>query len=408
MGTKGFGGVRFAPDAYSEPMPRRGKLALLVVAALALALGVAGLVARSDSSDPQAETDGTPATQPSAQQPPAPEIVLVRRRGGVPPSWVGRLRRMPGVTIVARTARTQVLLRRSSRAGGASVDAPPPGYAIPLDVWVVQPGPLAKMLPEARPELQRLHGAGAALLSRTSARVRRLAVGDALALDGGRRLRVAGLVDDDLAGLAEVVVSRRQAGATPAATQQVLVATTQPERIARRFAGDDGVRVRTAAGTPRSGPRMIARPIEIKARFGEFAVRLPYGTDWIGIEPGWLRRNVVTRSVPILGSVSCNRRLIGPLRRAMRALTRRGLGHVVDPGDYAGCYAPRRIPGSGSLSLHAWGLAIDLNAAANPRLGGSRQDRRLVRAMEEAGFTWGGRWPTVPDPMHFELHAVPE
>jgi hypothetical protein len=24
--------------------------------------------------------------------------------------------------------------------------------------------------------------------------------------------------------------------------------------------------------------------------------------------------------------------------------------------------------------------------------------------MEGAGFTWGGRWPTAPDPMHFELH----
>ena len=151
-------------------------------------------------------------------------------------------------------------------------------------------------------------------------------------------------------------------------------------------------------------PSLIARPAEIKARFGEFAVRLPYGSDWIGIEPGWLRRNVVTRSVPILGSVTCNRRLFGPLRRALRALERRGLSDVVDRADYAGCYAPRRIPGSGSLSLHAWGLAIDLNASANPRLGGSRQDRRLVRAMEDAGFTWGGRWPTVPDPMHFELH----
>ncbi len=136
-------------------------------------------------------------------------------------------------------------------------------------------------------------------------------------------------------------------------------------------------------------------------------MRLPYGEDWIGVEPGWLRRNVVTRSVPILGPVTCNRRLFPPLRRALRTLERRGLSRLVDRADYAGCYAPRRIPGSGSLSLHAWGLAIDLNAAANPQLRGSRQDRRLVRAMEDAGFTWGGRWPTLPDPMHFELHATP-
>jgi hypothetical protein len=78
------------------------------------------------------------------------------------------------------------------------------------------------------------------------------------------------------------------------------------------------------------------------------------------------------------------------LRRALRDLERRRLGHVVDPGDYAGCFAPRRIPQSGSLSLHAYGLAIDINAAANPQYADSRQDRRLVRAMEAAGFTWAG------------------
>ena len=164
------------------------------------------------------------------------------------------------------------------------------------------------------------------------------------------------------------------------------------------------MRIRTLSPTLRTSPRLVARPLETKARFGEFAVGLPYGSDWIRIEPRWLDRNIVTRSVPILGAVTCNRRLFAPLRRALRRLERRGLSSVVDRADYAGCFAPRRIPGSGSLSLHAWGLAIDINAAANPRLGDSRQDRRLVRAMEDAGFTWGGRWPTVPDPMHFELH----
>jgi D-alanyl-D-alanine carboxypeptidase-like protein/MacB-like protein len=380
----------------------RRKLALLVVATLALAVGAVGLVVRADPSSPQTE----PSARPRAARPPAPEIVLVRRRDGVPASWAARLLRTPGVEIVARTARTQVLLRRSNRAGGATVDVTPPGYAIPLDAWAVQTAPLARMLPEARAELHRLRP-GAVLLSRTSARVRRLGVGDSLTLADGQKLRVAGVLPDDLAGLAEVVVSRRQARDVPAATQQLLVSTTQPGRIARRLPRDDATRVRRVAASRGSAPTLIARPLEIKARFGEFAVRLPYGTDWIRVEPGWLRRHVVTRSVPILGAVTCNRRLFGPLRGAMRALERRGLSHVVDRGDYAGCYAARRIPGSGSLSLHAWGLAIDLNAAANPRLGSSRQDRGLVRAMEGAGFIWGGRWPTAPDPMHFELHTAP-
>ena len=80
----------------------------------------------------------------------------------------------------------------------------------------------------------------------------------------------------------------------------------------------------------------------------------------------------------------------------------RGLGRLVDRGDYAGCYAPRRIPTSGSLSLHALGLAVDLNASTNGQYSRGDQDPRLVRIMERHGFTWGGRWPTAPDPMHFE------
>jgi hypothetical protein len=312
------------------------------------------------------------------------------------------LRRTAGVTAIARAARTQVLLRHSRRAGGKTVDASPPGYAIPLDVLVVQPRAHADILPQIGREIRRLRR-DTALLSRTSARLRRLEVGDRLVLTG-REVRVAGIVADDLVGFAELVLSSRGAGSENDATRQLLVATTKPERVERRLARSGAVRIRTLSAGPQTSPRLITRPLETKARFGEFAVALPYGSDWIRIEPRWLDRNIVTRSLPILGTVTCNRRLFAPLRRALNTLERRGLSRVVDRSDYAGCFAPRRIPGSGSLSLHAWGLAIDINAAANPRLGDSRQDRRLVRAMEDAGFTWGGRWPTVPDPMHFELH----
>ena len=380
-------------------MSRRTKLALFGLVPLVLATTTAALVVRDDPPSRPAD----PVTRPAQRADiPRAHLLAVRRRGGVPASWIGRVRRTPGVGAVARTARTQVLLRRSERARGATVDAAPRGYAIPLDALVVQPRPYADVLPEARREIDRLRR-GTALLSRTSARLRRLAVGDRLDVAGAGELRVAGIVDDRPAGLAELVLSSRAARGRDQ-TEQLLVTTTRPELLARRFAREDAVRVRNVSARVTSTPRLIARPVEIKARYGEFAVRLPYGEDWIGIDPAWLRRNVVTRSVPILGTVTCNRRLFPPLRRALRALERRGLSRVVDRADYAGCFAPRRIPGSGSLSLHAWGLAIDINAAANPRLGDSRQDRRLVRAMENAGFTWGGRWPTVPDPMHFELH----
>jgi hypothetical protein len=392
-------------------MSRSGRAVLYWGLALLLAAAVtAGLLAvdRPTAKQPAAPADvskrsGAP---PSRESPPRSQTVLVRRRGGVPASWAKRLVRTPGVTAVAGTARAQVLLRRSARAGGATVHTAPGGHAFPLDVLVVRPSSYAKVLPPtARPALRRLRR-GTALLSRTSARLRRLGPGGRLILAGGRRLRVAGVVDDDLVRTAELVVRPGDAGG-PARARQLLVATSRPRRVAAALPRDRAARIRVFLPDRAGSRRQIARPAELKSRFGEFAVRLPYGQDWIGIERGWLRRNVVTRSVPILGSISCNRRFFAPLRRALGELERRGLSRLVDGGDYAGCYAPRRIPASGSLSLHAWGLAIDLNAARNPQFGGSRHDPRLVRAMERAGFTWGGRWPTAPDPMHFELQAVP-
>jgi D-alanyl-D-alanine carboxypeptidase-like protein len=383
-------------------VPRRFKLALLAVFGL-LAVAATTAIALALQDDPRRPAhereDGVSERAPEAPTP----VLVIRRRGGVPSSWARRFQRGPGVSAVALTERTQALMRASRRAGGPTVDRVPTGYAIPLDVMVVQPREYADVLHRGAAEIRRLRR-GTALLSRSSARLRRLAEGDRLALAGGRRLRIAGTVDDELVGFAEVVLTRSDAGGGNQATRQLLVATEHPERVARRLGRSDAVRVRTLSPTLSTSPRLVARPLEIKARFGEFAVGLPYDSDWIRIEPRWLDRNIVTRSVPILGAVTCNRRVMEPLRRALRSLERRGLASVVDRADYAGCFAPRRIPGSGSLSLHAWGLAIDINAAANPRLGESRQDRRLVRAMEAAGFTWGGRWPTVPDPMHFELH----
>jgi D-alanyl-D-alanine carboxypeptidase-like protein len=372
---------------------------LLVVAVLAgIALGDQS-VERGASERP-ARTTGRPAPAPIE-----PQLYAVRRRGGVPPAWTGRARRAPGVTAVTRTARTQVLLTRSTRKGGDPVDTPRPGYAIPLDALVVRPKTYASVLPaDVRRVVRRLRRRST-LLPRTSARVRHLDTGDRITLASGRSLRVAGVIADHLARDAELVLRRAGAGGTPAGSAQLLVATTRPAELPRTLPDDRASRITPVLPAAVEGRGGIVRAVEVKARFGEFAVRLPYGDDWIEIEPGWLRRHIVTRRVPVLGNVTCHRALIGPLRRALAALERRGLSDLVDPADYAGCYTPRRIPQSGALSLHAWGLAIDLNAAANPQFGPSRQDRRLVRTMERVGFTWGGRWPTAPDPMHFELHG---
>jgi D-alanyl-D-alanine carboxypeptidase len=387
-------------------MIRRGTLRLWPALGLVLVAALlGGLALGDDSVDRKASDRVTRTTGSPAPKPPESQLYAVRRRGGVPGVWGRRLRRSPGVAGVSRTARTQLLLVRSTRAAGKPVDRPPAGYAIPLDALVVRPKTYVAVLPaEARGVVGALRP-GRALLTRTSARVRRLSKGDRIRFASGRTLRVSGVIADHLARDAELVLHPGDAEGASARSAQLLVATMRPVALARSLPHDDRTRISPVVAAPAERRGGIVRAVDLKARFGEFAVRLPYGEDWIEIEPGWVREHIVTRSVPTLGGVTCHRALIRPLRRALAALDRRGLAGLVNPADYAGCYAPRRIPGSGALSLHAWGLAIDLNAAANPQFGRSRQDRRLVRAMERAGFTWGGRWPTAPDPMHFELQG---
>ena len=74
---------------------------------------------------------------------------------------------------------------------------------------------------------------------------------------------------------------------------------------------------------------------------------------------------------------------------------------------YAGCYYPRYInrdPSNG-LSLHSWGIAVDLNVPGNQRGTVGEMDRRVVAVFKRWGFAWGGDW-NYTDPMHFEMDAV--
>jgi hypothetical protein len=359
---------------------------------------LAVVLAGCGSEPPRPEPEPEPRAAPVATA--APQAVAVIWGLDRPGRAARRLRRHPDVASVTATSREVALLRSAAAPGGRVVQRVRPRYAVPLDVLAVDPRGYAAALPEAsRRPFARLRR-GEALLSRTSARLRRVGRGGTLRLTGGRRLRVAGVIDDEAASGAELVVPGRRGGRAGLVVLLRPGAAPDPMRLARR--AERGAAGRLVGGGGPAGP---ARPAELKARFGEPAVALPYGWDWVRLDPAFVRRRIVTRRVPLLGTVTCHRAMIGPLRAALGSLERRGLGRLVDPADYAGCYAPRRIQPSGSLSLHAWGLAVDLNATANPFGGRSRQDRRLVRAMERQGFTWGGDWPTRPDPMHFELRG---
>jgi len=91
------------------------------------------------------------------------------------------------------------------------------------------------------------------------------------------------------------------------------------------------------------------------------------------------------------------------------------------------CFNYRNVAGTKSLSLHAYGVAIDVNPVRNPYVvtdeegnvicapaNGSRyidrsasfshkidEEDLCYKLFTEAGFTWGGSWVNEPDYMHF-------
>jgi D-alanyl-D-alanine carboxypeptidase/Putative peptidoglycan binding domain len=74
-------------------------------------------------------------------------------------------------------------------------------------------------------------------------------------------------------------------------------------------------------------------------------------------------------------------------------------------------YAARMIRGSTtSWSNHAWGLAIDINAPANPMGSALVTDMPTwyVDVWKSLGFRWGGDYHKRKDAMHFEFMGTPE
>jgi D-alanyl-D-alanine carboxypeptidase len=289
------------------------------------------------------------------------------------------------------------------------------GLSIPMEVAAADIGDyLAFVPPVERAEFAALSD-GSAIMGQTGAALRGVGPGGLLRF-ASISLKVRALVDDELIGAHELFVSLRtgeklgievpryllvapRQGAKPrvveAALRQVLPAGTR-------------LRVRAPGETPvfRHGDAVLP-PVRLKELFGEFAAS-PKSDGTLNADPAWVRRNIRRVRLPILGTTSCHRLLVPQLRAALNELARRGLGDLLDPGDFGGCFFPRyaNLNTRSGISHHSWGVAVDLNVSQNPLGGEPRLDRRVVDVFEKWGFTWGGRW-LLPDPMHLEFLRFP-
>ena len=138
--------------------------------------------------------------------------------------------------------------------------------------------------------------------------------------------------------------------------------------------------------------------------FGAFSYKY-FADGTIQPDSSWVSANIVTATVPIFGRVTCHRLMIPQLRGALQDVVDAGLASTLH--SYNGCYVPRFIEHNPAhaISLHTWGIAIDLDSAANGRGGRGTMDPRVVSIFKRWGFRWGGDW-SYTDPMHFEIGAL--
>lgn len=108
----------------------------------------------------------------------------------------------------------------------------------------------------------------------------------------------------------------------------------------------------------------------------------------------------------------CNRDLKPLLEKAFKNVIDRGLANELNT--WSGCFNIRKKRGAVSMSLHSWGLAIDMNPSDN-QFGKTREQMlaagrkpfsdAFVKCFTDAGFDWGGSW-RKPDMMHFQISKI--
>ncbi|MGH2681472.1 MAG: M15 family metallopeptidase [Actinomycetota bacterium] len=345
-----------------------------------------------------------------------PENYLAWVPGGFDdPVFREKVEDLPHLDEVVVVAGDTLWLRKTQDAEGRVVDEPPSPFAFPIDAFAAQPEDYAPFVGgSVREEIVRALSAGEAVLGEQSARLRRLGPGSILTFRTGT-VRVGAVVPDAAVGWAEVLLSRDVGRRLGIAHERYLLAQpterlTRPawRRMLLPLVGDDPLRADVVGGTRyvrvASG---VNPPVLVKRMFGEFSATPQSDPAFLTIEPSWVERNIVTTEVPLLGTITCHRKLIPMVQGALEEIM--GSGLVPEIKVYSGCWASRTVARSPTAppSYHAYGAAIDINAPQNPYGTRPTMNREVVRIFESWGFNWGGDF-LIPDGHHFEFWEFPD
>jgi hypothetical protein len=331
------------------------------------------------------------------------------------PQFRQKMDRLAALDEAVVVAGDTLWLRKTKDADGRVVDEPKSPFAYPMDAFAVQAKDYAPFVAgSVRERIVRTLSAGKAVLGEHSARLRRLGAGGTLTFRTGS-VRVGAVVPDDAVGWSEVLVNRETGRRLGITHERYLLAQpardlTRPawKRLLLPFVGQDPLRVDVPGGTRfvrvASG---VNPPILVKLAFGEFAATPQSNPAYLTIDPAWVEKHIVTTEVPLLGTITCNRKLIPMVRGALQDILASGLMSEIKV--YSGCWASRTVSRSPTAppSTHAYGAAIDINAPQNPYGTKPTMNRDVVRIFESWGFNWGGDF-LIPDGHHFEFQRFPD
>lgn len=101
--------------------------------------------------------------------------------------------------------------------------------------------------------------------------------------------------------------------------------------------------------------------------------------------------------------IYCNKDMVKPLSMAFKKLI--DTKSVNELKTWDGCFNIRNKRGLSSMSLHSWGIAVDVNAFENGLNQAPKLSKQFVECFTTSGFDWGGTW-TRKDGMHFQLSKI--
>lgn len=323
------------------------------------------------------------------------------------------LERIKGVALVADIGRARIYFVATRDESGAPVDTAHSGYQYMLDAMVFDPASFAMLTGGADGDLLAGLRAGDAVLSETSAEIRRLGVGGQIEFIDGTTVTVRGIVPDSTIQNREIALADPGLARGDGTVRRTFLIRyfgpedTIEERMEALLPEDARLRLRslTPSDFVRSTAAILPQAM-IKHYLGEFAYKPTEGRTFRR-DAAWETANMVITDVPLLGQVRCHRVLIPALTGAMNEVIDRGIGHLIDPSAFQGCDNPRLISVGRGFSRHAWGAAVDINYGDDPVLRSNAQDPRLVAIMDRWRFTSGHLFHNS-DPGHFEFVGPPK